>query len=108
MSVEQKNTANSARKNTPKGSPKKTQGKGKGSRSGVNRRNQGNSDDEVAKLNGKNVEEMAAGKKGEWLEEDKMRLVKYICDFENDGARFVDFKLTKAHEFQNVDCRFHA
>lgn len=77
---------------------RQTKAVGKGSRSGTNRRAQGNSDDEMEKLSIKKAEEVAATGKEFWSDEDKIKAIKFICEPE----RFVTFKATQAHDFQTV------
>lgn len=84
-----------------KSSTKKGKGKaeGKGSRSGTNRREGGASDVEIMELDADEVDKvLAASERAHWTEEEKMKVIKYICDPE----RFVRFKAAKAHILQKV------
>jgi hypothetical protein len=76
--------------------------KGAGSKSGpANRRVKGGSDDEVKEL--KSAQKQAAElAKGQWSDDDKLKVVEYITD----EKIWKDFRATKARDFVHVRMEF--
>ncbi|EPQ55479.1 hypothetical protein GLOTRDRAFT_93846 [Gloeophyllum trabeum ATCC 11539] len=80
----------------PPKKPKKP--RGQGAKSGVNRREPGASDDDVAGLSKKEAKSVTKNTATTWSESDTLTVVKYIVE----PKRWEKFKAQQAHDFQTI------
>ncbi|EPQ51028.1 hypothetical protein GLOTRDRAFT_96594 [Gloeophyllum trabeum ATCC 11539] len=91
---------NKAEEKEPNHKPKTKKARGQGSKSGVNRRAPGASDEDIAGLKQDEAASVTETTESQWTDEEDLAVVKYICE-----PKWVNFKATQAmHSLRYCRC----